>query len=108
LPWRWLLRFRPAARDKTSGVRPHASTVAIFSGAFRSWHGAIHLVEAIQALRGRGRHDIGAMFVGDGPERAWLEGGAAELGLLPGGLEMLGERTDVPALLGDLDALMLT
>jgi glycosyltransferase involved in cell wall biosynthesis len=69
-------RFRPAARDRTSGVRPHASTVAIFSGAFRSWHGAIHLVEAIQALRGRGRHDIGAMFVGDGPELAAVRSGA--------------------------------
>jgi glycosyltransferase involved in cell wall biosynthesis len=43
-------------------------TVAIFAGAFRSWHGAIHLVEAIKILRARGEKTIGAVLVGDGSE----------------------------------------
>jgi glycosyltransferase involved in cell wall biosynthesis len=44
------------------------TTLAVFAGAFRSWHGAIHLVEAIKVLRARGRSDIGAVLIGDGPE----------------------------------------
>ena len=43
-------------------------TVAVFAGAFRSWHGAIHLARAIRRLRERGRTDISALFIGDGPE----------------------------------------
>jgi glycosyltransferase involved in cell wall biosynthesis len=43
-------------------------TLAIFAGAFRSWHGAIHLARAIRELRAKGRHDLAAVFVGDGPE----------------------------------------
>jgi alpha-maltose-1-phosphate synthase len=42
--------------------------VAVFAGAFRSWHGAIHLARAIRLLRQRGRNDIAALFIGDGPE----------------------------------------
>ena len=61
-------RFRPGAGDGAAAVRPRTPTVAIFAGAFRSWHGAIHLVHAIRTLRARGRTDIGALFVGDGPE----------------------------------------
>ena len=61
-------RFRPGAVDGTPFVRLAVTTVAIFAGAFRSWHGAIHLVEAIKILRERGRRDIGAVFAGDGPE----------------------------------------
>jgi glycosyltransferase involved in cell wall biosynthesis len=63
-------RFQPGVVSQTPFVRPAVPTVAIFSGAFRSWHGAIHLVEAIEILRARGRADIGAVFVGDGPELA--------------------------------------
>ena len=61
-------RFRPGIATDDASVRPKAATVAIFAGAFRSWHGAIHLVEAIKTLRARGRTDIGAIFAGDGPE----------------------------------------
>lgn len=60
-------RFTPAATGEPPFARPDG-TLAIFAGAFRSWHGAIHLAEAIRQLRGRGRHDISAVFVGDGPE----------------------------------------
>ena len=69
-------RFRPGAGESGSSMRPNTPTVAIFAGAFRSWHGAIHLVEAIRTLRARGRSDIGAMFVGDGPELAAVRSAA--------------------------------
>jgi glycosyltransferase involved in cell wall biosynthesis len=61
-------RFAPGAPDRTPYVRLAVTTVAIFAGAFRSWHGAIHLVDAIKTLRGRGRKEIGAVLIGDGPE----------------------------------------
>jgi glycosyltransferase involved in cell wall biosynthesis len=60
-------RFRPGVRGTASFDRP-AETVAVFAGAFRSWHGAVHLVTALRQLRGRGRRDLGAVFIGDGPE----------------------------------------
>ena len=62
-------RFRPGISGEAPFARP-AATVAIFAGAFRSWHGAINLVRAVRELRARGRSDIGAVFVGDGPELA--------------------------------------
>lgn len=61
-------RFRPDPPGRTPFVRLDVTTVAVFAGAFRSWHGAIHLVEAIRALRARGRKEIGAVLIGDGPE----------------------------------------
>ena len=68
-------RFSPRPTASMPGL---SGTIAVFAGAFRSWHGAIHLARALRTLRGRGRHDIGGLFVGDGPElpavRAELEG----------------------------------
>jgi glycosyltransferase involved in cell wall biosynthesis len=61
-------RFHPAASGPVPFSRAKDDVVAIFVGAFRRWHGAIHLVEAMRQLRARGRHDIKAVFVGDGPE----------------------------------------
>jgi glycosyltransferase involved in cell wall biosynthesis len=61
-------RFVPGATGQPPYGRPAVATVAIFAGAFRSWHGAIHLVEAITILRARGETQIGAVFVGDGSE----------------------------------------
>jgi glycosyltransferase involved in cell wall biosynthesis len=61
-------RFHPDAAKQTPYVRLAVTTVAIFAGAFRAWHGAIHLVDAIETLRARGHKEIGAVFVGDGPE----------------------------------------
>ena len=60
-------RFRPGVDGHTPFVRP-APIVAVFAGAFRAWHGAVNLATALQALRARGRHDVGAVFIGDGPE----------------------------------------
>ena len=69
-------RFRPGLAEPLPFARPAAATVAVFAGAFRSWHGAIHLVDAIKALRARGRSDIGAVFAGDGPELARVRSAA--------------------------------
>lgn len=71
-------RFRPDAPGTPPFERP-ASIVALFAGAFRNWHGAIHLARAIKALHARGRTDIGAVFVGDGPERKAVQAEAAAL-----------------------------
>jgi glycosyltransferase involved in cell wall biosynthesis len=61
-------RFHPGAAGQPPFVRLDVATVAIFAGAFRTWHGAIHLVNAIRTLRDRGRKDVGAVLIGDGPE----------------------------------------
>lgn len=61
-------RFRPDADGETPYRRLGVTTVAVFAGAFRSWHGAIHLVEAISILRARGVNTVGAVFIGDGAE----------------------------------------
>jgi glycosyltransferase involved in cell wall biosynthesis len=61
-------RFRPAAAGPVPFVRLDVTTLAVFAGAFRSWHGAIHLVEAIKTLRARGHKEVGAVMIGDGPE----------------------------------------
>jgi glycosyltransferase involved in cell wall biosynthesis len=69
-------RFRPGAMGHVPFVRPEG-TVAVFAGAFRSWHGAVHLVRAIRELRQRGRSDIAAIMIGDGPELANVRAEAA-------------------------------
>ena len=53
--------------------------MAVFAGAFRSWHGAVHLAAAVRELRARGRQDIGAVFIGDGPEWSRVRDAAAGL-----------------------------
>jgi glycosyltransferase involved in cell wall biosynthesis len=70
-------RFRPGAPGQAPFTRTGATMLAVFAGAFRSWHGAIHLVEAIKILRSRGRTDIGAVLIGDGPERPRVQEAAA-------------------------------
>jgi starch synthase len=61
-------RFRPGLARAAPFARPAVTTLAVFAGAFRSWHGAIQLVRAIKALHARGRTGIGAVLIGDGPE----------------------------------------
>jgi glycosyltransferase involved in cell wall biosynthesis len=60
-------RFHPGATGPLRFQRP-PDLLAVFAGAFRSWHGAVGLVRAIRILRERGRHDISAVLIGDGPE----------------------------------------
>jgi glycosyltransferase involved in cell wall biosynthesis len=70
--------FRPGAPGAVPFARP-GDTVAVFAGAFRSWHGAIHIVTALRELRARGRRDIAAVFIGDGPELPRVRHAAAGL-----------------------------
>ena len=73
-------RFAPGPASAAPFARPAgAKTVAVFAGAFRRWHGAVDLVRAIKRLNERGRRDIGAVLIGDGPElsRARAEAGDA-------------------------------
>jgi glycosyltransferase involved in cell wall biosynthesis len=58
---------------------PPPGIVAVFAGAFRTWHGAIHLARAIRQLRERGNHRISALFIGDGPELPAVRSEAAGL-----------------------------
>ena len=63
-------RFHPGAKGALPFIQQSNMTKAVFAGAFRPWHGAIHLVDAIRTLRERGRADITAVMIGDGPELA--------------------------------------
>lgn len=72
-------RFHPGARGPLPFPRHANETLAVFAGAFRRWHGAIHLVEAIRRLRARGRTDISAVMIGDGPELARVRRAAGGL-----------------------------
>jgi glycosyltransferase involved in cell wall biosynthesis len=71
-------KFYPGAPG-TAPFERRAQTVAVFAGAFRSWHGAIDLVRAMRQLHERGRTDIAAVLIGDGPERPAVQAAAAGL-----------------------------
>ena len=94
-------RFHPDASGYVPFTRNSGQVVAVFSGAFRAWHGAIHLVDAIRRLRARGRQDIRAVFIGDGPEFARVRAAAASLD----GITLIGAvpHEDVPAILAAAD-----
>jgi glycosyltransferase involved in cell wall biosynthesis len=70
-------RFRPDAAGAVPFPRRPGTTLAVFAGAFRAWHGAIGLVRAIRALRDRGRRDVDAVLIGDGPGLPRARGEAA-------------------------------
>lgn len=86
-PWRVLEvewgadveRFRPDVAGPLPYAREAGDVVAVFAGAFRSWHGAHHLVTAVQLLHRRGRHAFRAVLIGDGPELPWIRARAAGL-----------------------------
>lgn len=94
-------RFHPGAKGRVPFTRKSGDVVAVFSGAFRAWHGAIHLVEAIRRLRTRGRRDFKAVFIGDGPELPRVRQAAAGLD----GITLIGAvpHEDVPAILAAAD-----
>jgi glycosyltransferase involved in cell wall biosynthesis len=75
-------RFHPGAAGQPPFARLDVTTLAIFAGAFRTWHGAIHLVNAIRTLRDRGRTDVGAVLIGDGPELPRVRQAAAGIGTI--------------------------
>ena len=72
-------RFTPSASGDVVWHRQPAGMTAVFAGAFRAWHGAAQLVEAVRLLRSRGINDVLAVLIGDGPERAAVEDGARGL-----------------------------
>ena len=61
-------RFTPDATGAVPFDRPASRTLVVFAGAFRAWHGAQLLVDAMRRLREHGRDDIDAVLIGDGPE----------------------------------------
>ena len=60
-------RFRPDATGPVPFHREPGETVVVFAGAFRAWHGARTLVEAVRELRRRGQNRVRAVFIGEGP-----------------------------------------
>jgi len=94
------VRFHPGATGPVPFAR-HVNTIAVFAGAFRRWHGAIHLVRAIELLRRSGRTDIEAVMIGDGPERPSVEAAAQQVQ----GIHVVGAipHADMPAALAAAD-----
>jgi len=93
--------FRPGAPGDVPYVRDPARILCVFAGAFRSWHGVVHLSAALARLHAAGDHRFGAVFIGDGPERAAVERASRDVpavtftGALP--------HTALPAALGAAD-----
>jgi glycosyltransferase involved in cell wall biosynthesis len=71
-------RFHPAATGPLPFRRP-PGVLAVFAGAFRRWHGAERLVEAMRRLHERGVGDLSAVLIGDGPELSRVKAAAAGL-----------------------------
>jgi len=61
--------FRPDAVGAPPFAPDPSRALCVFAGAFRSWHGAIHLSAALARLHGAGDQRFGGVFIGDGPER---------------------------------------
>lgn len=72
-------RFTPAAAGDIPFERPASGMLVAFAGAFRAWHGAIRLVDALRRLRERGRRDVSAVLIGGGPELPRVRQAAARL-----------------------------
>ena len=72
-------RFTPGFAGAVPFERPVAGTLVVFAGAFRAWHGAIHLVEAMRRLREHGRKDVSAVLIGGGPELSRVRQAAERL-----------------------------
>ena len=94
-------RFHPGAQGRVPFPRGDGRTIAVFAGAFRRWHGATRLVDAVKRLRQRGSRAVTAVFIGDGPELPAARRAAAGLegviftGALP--------HDDMPAALAAAD-----
>jgi len=73
-------RFRPGAPGAAPFARRRGDVVAVFAGAFRAWHGAIHLVDAMRRLEANGASAVHAVLAGDGPELPRVRDAARGLG----------------------------
>ena len=70
------IRVRPA---RCRSTRDPNRVLCVFAGAFRSWHGVTQLSAALARLHAQGEHRLGAVFIGDGPERAAAERAARDV-----------------------------
>jgi glycosyltransferase involved in cell wall biosynthesis len=89
------VRFRP--RSEATGPRGGSPPVVIFVGRLTPGKRPGVFVDMARVLRERGAV-FRALVVGDGPERSGLDVLAEA-----SGVEMLGERADVPELMRDAD-----
>ncbi|MEO7192832.1 MAG: glycosyltransferase family 4 protein [Vicinamibacterales bacterium] len=71
--------FHPGATGPLPFHRDPSRVLCVFAGAFRSWHGVAHLSAALARLHRAGDHRFGALFIGDGPERAATERAARDV-----------------------------
>lgn len=71
--------FTPEARGPLPFTREPGRVLCVFAGAFRSWHGVVQLSAALARLHASGEHRLGAVFIGDGPERAAAEHAARDV-----------------------------
>jgi glycosyltransferase involved in cell wall biosynthesis len=71
--------FTPDAKGPVPFTRVDDRIICVFAGAFRSWHGVVHLSAALARLHRDGDNRFGAVFIGDGPERAAAEQAARDL-----------------------------
>jgi glycosyltransferase involved in cell wall biosynthesis len=71
--------FHPGVAPALPMTRDPGRILCVFAGAFRSWHGVIHLAAALGRLHAAGDHRFGAVFIGDGPERSAVERMAGDL-----------------------------
>ena len=65
--------FRPDAPRPPAFTRDAGRVLGVFAGAFRSWHGVVHLSASLARLYAAGDRRFGAVLIGDGPERPAAE-----------------------------------
>src|SRR6185436_5504681 len=70
-------RFRPDVAGPPPFARDPARILCVFAGAFRPWHGAVQLAEALARRHEAGDTRFGGVFIGDGPERSTVERAAS-------------------------------
>jgi glycosyltransferase involved in cell wall biosynthesis len=94
-------RFHPGARGRVAFTKGPEDLVAVFAGAFRNWHGAGRLVDAIRTLRARGERRLKAVLMGDGPEFERVKRAAVDVS----GVTLTGAvaHDDMPANLAACD-----
>ena len=94
-------RFHPGATGAVPWTRDPSTIVAVFAGAFRAWHGAIQLVEAVKRLHALGHTQYQAVLIGEGPERGAAEQAARGVR----GITFAGRvaHTDMPSALAAAD-----
>ena len=71
--------FRPDVTGPLPFTRDPERILCVFAGAFRSWHGVVHLAAALSRLHHAGDRRFGAILIGDGPERAAAQRAARDL-----------------------------